>query len=65
MPPNSRIWIRDNGQTLKQIAAETGIKYDTLLQRWHNGDRGEKLRRPPGKSSRRYGRGSIEARRGE
>lgn len=59
-PPNSRMRIRDDGETLMQIAEATGIKYDTLLQRWNVGDRGEKLRRPVGKSGRRYGKKPSE-----
>jgi hypothetical protein len=32
--------------TLKQLASETGIRLYTLYQRWHRGDRNERLVRP-------------------
>lgn len=40
-------------RTMKQLAAETGMDIYTLYQRWHRGDRDERLVRP----LRRYARG--------
>lgn len=31
---------------MRQLAAETGIPMRVLYQRWHRGDRGERLVRP-------------------
>lgn len=38
---------RCNGKTLMELSEETGIKYDTLQNRWYHGDRTyERLTRP-------------------
>ena len=43
---NKRLTIKDNGQTLKEISQETGVSYVTLVSRYSDGDRGDRLRRP-------------------
>ncbi len=43
---NKRNTVLDNNQTVSEIAAETGIGYHTLMDRYRRGDRNENLRRP-------------------
>jgi hypothetical protein len=38
--------IRDEGELLTDLAKSLGIQYQTLYQRYQNGDRGPRLRRP-------------------
>jgi len=42
------LWVRFSGkrQALKAWARELGFKYQTLVDRWHRGDRGKRLFRP-------------------
>jgi hypothetical protein len=42
------LWFDHCGRRvyMKQLAAETGIPLMTLYQRWHRGDRDERLVRP-------------------
>jgi hypothetical protein len=37
---------RDGDKTISQLVAETGIKYQTIMDRWRRGERGEELVRP-------------------
>lgn len=37
--------VTDGGQTLREIAAETGISFNTIRDRWRRGWRGDKLRK--------------------